>query len=142
MATIESHSEAETDAVASRVARALRPGTAIALEGQMGAGKTRFARGLVKALGGDPRLVSSPTFVLLNIYPTPTLTVYHLDAYRVAGADDLEAIGFSELLEQGGVVIVEWASKVAEALPKGTVKLSIEVVGENARKFEIDGLSL
>src|SRR5580704_1858043 len=103
----------ETEQAAKNIAMELRSGTCVALYGDLGAGKTQFVRGLVSGLGGDGRAVSSPTFVLLNVYRGGTLVVYHLDAYRVGGADDFESIGFSELLEQGGIVVVEWADRVA-----------------------------
>jgi tRNA threonylcarbamoyladenosine biosynthesis protein TsaE len=75
--------------------------------------------------------------VLLNIYSTPRLTIYHLDAYRVGGADDLEAIGFSELLEQGGIVIVEWAERVRGLLPENCLRIQIDVIGEHSREIHI-----
>src|SRR5437667_9261177 len=108
----DSHSVARTEAIAADLAKQLRGGECIALYGDLGAGKTQFVRGLVRGLGGNTRAVSSPTFVLLNVYDTGRLTVFHLDAYRVGGADDFEAIGFTELLQQGGVVVVEWAERV------------------------------
>src|SRR4051794_20014256 len=98
MTVVVSHSVAENQAAAARLARSLRGGTCVALHGDLGAGKTQFVRGLVRGLGGNARAVSSPTFVLLNVYEAGRLTVYHLDAYRVGGADDFEAIGFGELL--------------------------------------------
>jgi len=76
--------------------------------------------------------------VLLNGYPGGRLTVYHLDAYRVGGPDDFDAIGFPELLEQGGVVVVEWASRVASLLPAGAIEVRIEPVGEMSRRIEIE----
>ena len=132
------HSVAETEAFAAELAQTLAPGDVVALTGDLGAGKTQFVRGLVRGLGGNPRAVSSPTFVLLNIYDTPRLTVYHLDAYRVAGAEDFEAVGFPELLEQGGVVVVEWPARVAALLPARRVEVRIEPVGERARRIEIE----
>ncbi|HWB54641.1 MAG TPA: tRNA (adenosine(37)-N6)-threonylcarbamoyltransferase complex ATPase subunit type 1 TsaE [Tepidisphaeraceae bacterium] len=137
MGVFQTNSPEETQRVAMDLAVALRPGACIALDGQLGAGKTQFVRGLVIGLGGNPRDVSSPTFVLLNVYPTPKLTVYHLDAYRVTGAEDLEGIGFSELLEQGGVVVVEWAERVWELLPRESIDVQIDVVGENSRRIEV-----
>src|SRR5580704_1945756 len=101
----QSRSVAQTESIAADVAAELRGGECIALHGDLGAGKTQFTRGLVSALGGSPLAVSSPTFVLLNVYKTLRFDVFHLDAYRVTGADELEAIGFSELLGEGGVVV-------------------------------------
>ena len=132
------NSPQETQAIAANVAATLKPGTCIALDGQLGAGKTQFVRGLVVGLGGNSRDVSSPTFVLLNIYQTPKMPVYHLDAYRVAGADDLQAIGFSELLEQQGVVVIEWAGRVESLLPKDCIRINIEVEGESQRSIDIE----
>lgn len=126
--------------VARRLAAMVSPGACVTLEGQLGAGKTTLVRHLVEALGGDPRDVSSPTYVLLHAYATPRLTVYHLDAYRVAGAEDLEAIGFAELLEQpAAVTIVEWASRVGDALPtQNRIDVRIEATGVDSRRFEIE----
>ena len=133
----ESDSVEQTEAVAAEVARSLAAGECVALYGDLGAGKTQFVRGLVRGLGGDPRAVSSPTFVLLNVYPGGRLTVYHLDAYRVGGADDFEAIGFSELLEQGGVVVVEWAERVSSLLPADRIDITIEHIGDERRRLTI-----
>src|SRR6266446_6144022 len=100
--TYESDSVARTEAIAGEIAARLEGGACIALHGELGAGKTQFVRGLVRGLGGNPRSVSSPTFVLLNVYDTGRLPLYHLDAYRIHGADDFESIGFTELLDQNG----------------------------------------
>src|SRR5438552_18015127 len=115
--TFTSHGVRDTEAIASKLALTLRGGECLALRGELGAGKTQFVRGLLAGLGGDAKTVSSPTFVLLNLYDTGRLKVFHLDAYRVGGAEDFEAIGFAELLEQGGVVVVEWAERVEALLP-------------------------
>jgi tRNA threonylcarbamoyladenosine biosynthesis protein TsaE len=136
--TTVSHSVSDTEHVAAELARTLRGGECVALDGDLGAGKTQFVRGLVRGLGGDPRAVSSPTYVLLNVYDTPRMKVFHLDAYRVGGADDFEAIGFAELLEQRGVVVVEWASRVRELLPPGTIHVTITPLGTHDRRIEID----
>ena len=132
-----SHSESETEAIAAEFAQTLRGGECIALHGDMGAGKTHFVRGMVRGLGGAERSVSSPTYVLLNVYDTGRLKVFHLDAYRVAGADDFEAIGFVELLEQGGVVAVEWPERVTELLPSRSISVTLGPTGKNARRIEI-----
>lgn len=135
--THESHGVRQTEAIAGEFARTLAGGACIALDGPMGAGKTHFVRGLVSGLGGDAGAVSSPTFVLLNVYEGGRLRVYHLDAYRVGGAEDFEAIGFAELLEQGGVVVVEWPERVESILPEKRVSIHIEPTGTRRRRITI-----
>jgi len=137
-----SRSVKETERVAGELARTFAGGECVALHGNLGAGKTQFTRGVVEALGGNPRAVSSPTFVLLNVYPGGRLTVYHLDAYRVSGPEDFEAIGFNELLEQGGVVVIEWASKVADLLPARTIHVRLEPQDPSTRLITIENPSL
>jgi tRNA threonylcarbamoyladenosine biosynthesis protein TsaE len=135
--TYDSHNVADTERIATEMARTLRGGECIAMHGDMGAGKTQFVRGLVGGLGGDVRSVSSPTYVLLNVYDTGRLAVYHLDAYRVQGPDDFDAIGFSELLEQGGVVVVEWPSRVDALLPTSRINVTITPTGEGQRRIDV-----
>jgi tRNA threonylcarbamoyladenosine biosynthesis protein TsaE len=135
--TTISASPAQTEAIAADLARQLVPGECIALAGELGAGKTRFVRGLICGLGGDPRIVSSPTFVLLNIYDTKTLRVFHLDAYRAHGSDDFDAIGFPELLEQGGVVVVEWPERIESLLPPTHIRVQILTLSPRRRQIEI-----
>jgi tRNA threonylcarbamoyladenosine biosynthesis protein TsaE len=127
----------ETEAIAGKLAATLVGGECIALQGDLGAGKTQFVRGLVRGLGAKAAAVSSPTFVLLQVYEGGRLTVFHLDAYRVTGPEDFESIGFPELLEQGGVVIVEWAKRVAALLPANCIWIDIESTGENERRIQI-----
>lgn len=132
----------ETQQLAARLAALLHGGECIALHGELGAGKTQFVRGLVAGLGGDPRTVSSPTYVLLHLYDSARLPIFHLDAYRVGGPEDFEAIGFSELLEQNGVVVVEWASRVQALLPENCIHVTLETVDENTRAVQICGAPL
>jgi tRNA threonylcarbamoyladenosine biosynthesis protein TsaE len=132
-----SASVAQTEAIAAALAETLRGGECVALHGDLGAGKTQFVRGLVAGLGGNARSVSSPTFVLLNIYESGRLKVFHLDAYRVSGADDFESIGFTELLDQRGVVVVEWADRVTALLPPDVIHVTIRTADESHREIEI-----
>jgi tRNA threonylcarbamoyladenosine biosynthesis protein TsaE len=134
---IVSHSVADTEAIAANLAQQLQGGECIALHGDLGAGKTQFVRGLVRGLGGSERAVSSPTFVLLNVYPTGRLKIFHLDAYRIHGPEDFEAIGFTELLDQAGIVAVEWPERIADLLPEKTIYVRIESIGESDREIEI-----
>lgn len=136
-----SRSVAETEAIAGELARTLHGGQCLALHGDLGAGKTQFVRGLVRGLGGNPRAVSSPTFVLLNVYDIPRgeiRKVFHLDAYRTHGAEDFESIGFTELLEQtDGVVVVEWPERIAALLPADTLHVRINP-GDSADERTIE----
>ncbi|MFT3788634.1 MAG: tRNA (adenosine(37)-N6)-threonylcarbamoyltransferase complex ATPase subunit type 1 TsaE [Tepidisphaeraceae bacterium] len=125
----------DTARIAGELVREWRVGDCVALDGPMGAGKTTLVRSIVEALGGDPREVSSPTFALLNMYATPGGPVFHLDAYRVSGAEDFEGIGFDELLEQEGYVIVEWPSRVEDVLPARTRRVRIEVINSDTRRL-------
>ena len=137
MRTFESNSLDQTARFAAEVAQLIVSGACITLEGDLGAGKTTFVRALVAALGGEVNAVSSPTFMLLNIYPTPRMQVFHLDAYRVRGSEDFESIGFSELLAENGLVIVEWASRVMDLLPEERFEIRITSTGKNTRRFEL-----
>jgi tRNA threonylcarbamoyladenosine biosynthesis protein TsaE len=134
----ESHGPPQTESIAAALAQTLSPGSCIALNGQLGAGKTQFVRGLAVGLGADPRQVSSPTYILLNIYRGGRLPLFHLDAYRVHGPEDFEAIGFSELLDQNGIVVVEWAERITGILPPSTLHIAIEVLGESDRRIVIN----
>src|SRR5947209_5764697 len=133
-----SNSVEQTEQIAAALAARLTGGECIALHGDLGAGKTQFVRGLLEGLGGNTRSVSSPTFVLLNVYDSGRLKLFHLDAYRVAGAQDFESIGFTELLEQGGVVVVEWAQRVVELLPPACIRIRIDVADETTRNISIE----
>jgi tRNA threonylcarbamoyladenosine biosynthesis protein TsaE len=133
-----SDSVERTEAIAGELAARLGGGECIALYGELGAGKTQFVRGLARALGAEARAVSSPTFVLMNIYRGGRLAVFHLDAYRVHGVEDFRGIGFEELLDQGGVVVVEWAERITELLPRQHVDVRITATGEMERKISIE----
>ncbi|MGA2581938.1 MAG: tRNA (adenosine(37)-N6)-threonylcarbamoyltransferase complex ATPase subunit type 1 TsaE [Tepidisphaeraceae bacterium] len=134
----QSNSVEETESIAGELAATLVAGDCVALIGDLGAGKTQFVRGIATALGANPRAVSSPTFVLLNIYPGGRLTVYHLDAYRTSGAADLEAIGLPEIFQQGGMALVEWADRVPEILPENRIEVRIVLISETQRRITIE----
>lgn len=134
------HSEEETWAFAQRVAKRLRPGMVLALQGDLGAGKTTFMQGIGAALGVR-RPVTSPTFTLVVEYPTPHFLLVHMDLYRLTGPDDLLTIGYSEYLESGAVVAVEWPERAAELIPADAVRLTFMLTDEaQTRVIEVDGL--
>jgi tRNA threonylcarbamoyladenosine biosynthesis protein TsaE len=138
---IEVESEAETDLLGIALAGVVGPGTVIGLVGPLGAGKTKLVRALASSLGVDPEAVTSPTFVLIHEYEG-TLPVFHFDAYRLAGAADFEALGVGDYWDAGGVCLVEWADKVAAAMPRPTWWLTIEPTGPLSRRVNIDAPDL
>jgi tRNA threonylcarbamoyladenosine biosynthesis protein TsaE len=134
---VESGSEPETERIASAVAGGLRGGDTVALVGSLGAGKTCFVKGLARGLGlADAGEVTSPTFVLVNEYETEPV-LYHFDAYRLRGAEDLHFLGFDDYLDGGGICVIEWADHVRNCLPGVYLAVIIEHVTEGARRLRI-----
>ena len=132
---ISTSSVAETLALGRRLGALLGPGDVIALLGELGAGKTYLTKGIAEGLGvEDTRRVTSPTFVLVKEY-AGRVHVYHLDAYRLNGADELLAIGSDDILGGEGVSIVEWADRVAEAIPEERLEVEIAITGPESRAF-------
>lgn len=115
MPTIHLPDIAATERLGQELAASVSFGDCIALDGPLGAGKTSLVRALVCALGGDQEAVASPTFTLMNRYEA-NWPIFHVDAYRLQGANALAGLGFDELSETG-LGIVEWASLVPGALP-------------------------
>jgi len=106
----------------------------IALEGDLGSGKTTFTKAFASALGIEEN-ITSPTFNLIKEYPQGEMPLYHMDVYRLENKK--EALGLEEYFEKGGVVIVEWADQIVDQLPKQRLNITIKVVGENKRLFVI-----
>jgi len=124
---------AATQAAAARLARSLRPGDLILLEGDLGAGKTTFTQGLARALGVDS-VVTSPTFVLMNIYPTAAgFDLVHADVYRLDRLSEVADLALPELLEDGAVAVVEWGERAAAALTGPHLRVRIEADPEGRR---------
>jgi tRNA threonylcarbamoyladenosine biosynthesis protein TsaE len=133
-APIVTRSPGETEALGQEVGRTLGPGDVVALTGDLGAGKTCFARGLVRGLGSDAR-VTSPTFVMINEYPGP-IPIHHVDAYRTESLSELMDLGLPELFADG-VTIVEWGDKLVPLLPEHAVRVHIEGAGDEPRAIRI-----
>ena len=130
-------SPAETEAVGEALGKAVRPGTVIAYQGDLGAGKTAFTRGLARGLGAKES-VTSPTYTIVNEYLTGRLPLFHFDMYRLASSEDLFDIGWEDYLERGGVCAVEWSENVADAMD-GAVIVRIEKLGEENRRIIVEG---
>lgn len=137
--TIETNSPQQTEAWAKRLATTLKGGDILALEGDLGAGKTTLVRGLAAGLGIDPAKVSSPTFALMNEYEGSGLTLVHIDAYRMNSPEELAGLGWDRLIDDTTVVIaVEWPSKVEGALPPHrTTTIALEHIGEDLRAITL-----
>ena len=136
--TVETQSPEETLDLGRKIARRARPGDVLALVGDLGAGKTVLAKGLAEGLGAaSSREVTSPTFVLCREYLGGRLPFYHLDAYRLRGAADLEAIGAAEILEGNGLAAVEWADRAPQTLPPDHLEVRLEVSGARCRRISL-----
>ena len=127
--------EAATDRLGDDLASALRPGDVVALEGDLGAGKTSLARAIIRAVAGDPTLdVPSPTFTLVQSYSL-RIPVHHFDLYRLSGPEELEELGLSEALSEG-IVLVEWPERASEAFVEA-IKVRLRESGQG-REVEIE----
>ncbi len=123
-------SEAEMEHYGQSLALSFHGGEIIALEGNLGAGKTTLAKGIAKGFGIDPRQVTSPTFVLMNVYPvtqSPTIRqLCHIDTYRLNSPEDLIEIGIQEYLDNPhAVTIIEWPVLSSSLLPSDTIYITI-----------------
>ncbi len=119
---LELADEAATVALAARLAPLLRPGDLVALGGDLGAGKTAFARALINALPGAPEEVPSPTFTLVQLYERGDLSVWHFDLYRLERPEEIWELGLEEALAEG-VSLVEWPERLGPQLPRDRLEI-------------------
>ncbi len=136
MLIFDALNESDTARLGAALAETLSDGTTLALCGTLGAGKTRLVQAIAEAAGIDRRNVVSPTFVLVQEYHGRR-TIYHLDAYRLRNDDEFRALGPEEYFEGDGLVLVEWADRVAPCLPPERIEIRIAVTGAESRRFEI-----
>jgi N-acetylmuramate 1-kinase len=131
----DTEDEASTLALAAAQAAWLEPGDFVALAGGLGAGKTMFARGLIRALVEEPQLEApSPTFTLMQVYDSPCGPVVHADFYRLRGPPELDNLGWDEAINDA-VAIVEWAERIPEALPADRLEVTIHFDAERGPDF-------
>lgn len=128
-----SASEADTRAIAGRLAAQLQPGAVVLLSGDLGAGKTAFVRGVAAGLGLDPDAVTSPTFTLVHEYRGGRLPLVHVDLYRLDSAD-LDEIGIDEELAGRGVVAIEWPERLSRVV-SGAIGVEIRDEGDQRRSI-------
>jgi tRNA threonylcarbamoyladenosine biosynthesis protein TsaE len=130
-------SEEETCEMGRTMGRGLRGGELILLEGDLGLGKTVFARGVAAGLGVKPEDVSSPSFTLVQEYKGGRQPMFHVDLYRLESPEDIGTLGLEEILSSGGVVLVEWGEKLPPYLRREAIAVRFHDVGEGSRQIEI-----
>ncbi len=138
-ATFISHSPSGTEALGERFGHAAARGLVIALNGDLGAGKTQFVRGLARGLGISAR-VHSPTFTLVNEYGGGRLKLFHLDLYRLETAEQILSAGIEDYLSPEGVTVIEWAERlfIAGTNVSGVRHVMFEIVSESEREIIYD----
>lgn len=137
MASIISHHPQETFELGRRLASHLRRGDIVALAGDLGAGKTRFTKGIAAGLGivGE---ATSPTFTLIHEHEGGRLPLYHIDLYRLESEEEVFGIGIDDYLDGDGVTVVEWGDKFAGVLPRSTRWVRFRVLEGDRRELEFD----
>jgi tRNA threonylcarbamoyladenosine biosynthesis protein TsaE len=136
VATYRTASEAETVALGERLARELPSRGVVLLIGNLGAGKTTLAKGIVNGLGAAaPDEVSSPTFTLIHEYGEGR--VYHVDLYRLDEPREVATLGLEEIFEREGLVLIEWGERFPRLLPANRTEIRIRPVGEDEREIEV-----
>jgi tRNA threonylcarbamoyladenosine biosynthesis protein TsaE len=133
-------SSEETEKLAKRLAKNLKGGEVLALFGELGSGKTTFAKGLGKGLGARERIIS-PTFIIQNVHILKKdLRFYHFDLYRLDKVDPLTLESIKEAFsDKNGISAIEWADKIKEMFPAKTTKINFEYIDENTRRITING---
>jgi hydrolase, P-loop family len=136
MTKIYSESEEQTELFAQKIAGKLMPGAILILNGEMGSGKSVFARGIIHGLGYSGT-VTSPTFTLMNAYEGGLLPVYHFDLYRLNTPEQLYDIGYDEFLYGSGISLIEWAQRMENLYPEQHIAISIEKTGIFTRTITV-----
>ena len=126
-----SNSEKQTQEIAFEYAKTLCEGDVVLLNGDLGAGKTAFTKGLVKFFNITEQ-VTSPTYAYLNVYGD---YIYHYDCYRLSCGEDAEALGLTDYFNGKNICVIEWAENIADVLPKNAKKVTIEKISEEKRKI-------
>jgi tRNA threonylcarbamoyladenosine biosynthesis protein TsaE len=136
-ATLYTLSEDETYEAGRSLSRGLRGGEVILLDGELGTGKTVFARGVAAGLGVAPEDVNSPSFTLVQEYRGGRVRVVHVDLYRLDERDDLASLGLDEILGSGAVVLVEWGDKLPPYYRRNAISIRFHDAGEGSRRIDL-----
>ena len=136
--SLVSSSPEETRAFGRKISSQLRAGTVLCLEGDLGAGKTVFSKGLIASLTNTPEEeIQSPTFVYLNIYETPLFSICHFDLYRMNSHEDFQRLGFLDYLDGSHVCLIEWPCKIASLLPKEALSIHLSHITNTKRTITL-----
>lgn len=136
--TLSLKDEAASESLGARLAPLLRKRDVVALQGDLGAGKTTLARGLLRGLADDPHMdVPSPTFTLVEVYEFPNLTVWHFDLYRLKQAEDAWELGLEQALGEA-VSLIEWPERLGSLLPADRLEIRLQAQGDG-RHAELAG---
>ena len=130
---IITNSYEETIEVAKNYAKTLSNGDVVILDGEMGAGKTVFAKGVALALGIEDE-ITSPTYAYMNDYDGK---LYHYDCYRLSSGEDAEALGLTDYFYFDGICLVEWAVNIKDVIPKTAKRVKIEKINQTTRKITL-----
>lgn len=133
--TVETASEAETEAAGESLGRSLDAGSVVLLYGDLGAGKTAFVRGMARGVGALADEVSSPTFTLVQEYAGASLTLYHVDLYRL-GPAEVDDLGLDDLVDGRGIVAIEWAERWP-GRPRHAIDVRLEESGDGRRRIRV-----
>ena len=131
---VVSRNEKETMELAQNIESEKFPNMIICLDGELGSGKTVFTKGIAQALGIN-EVITSPTFTIIKEYLYGEMPLYHMDVYRLDGADD--TVGIEEYFTKGGIVVIEWADIIRDILPENRLDIKIKVTDEDKRIFVI-----
>ena len=131
MNTFLSKSREQTEEFAFQYAKTLRAGDVVLLDGDMGAGKTVFAKGVARGLGIQEE-VTSPTYAYMNDYDG---RLFHYDCYRIEAPEQAERLGLADYFDMGGICLIEWAQNIAPLLPKDVKRVQIKKINENEREI-------
>ena len=136
--TIYIENEAALQDLAAKLAKDLRTGDVVTLLGDLGAGKTSFARGLINAIAPVEEEVPSPTFTLVQVYDAQDPAIWHFDLYRIEKPDDIRELGWEEARRMG-VALVEWPERLGTLLPKDRLEISIDFIkdSDNSRNVTL-----
>ena len=142
-----SHSVEETQALGEQIGRALRAGDVVALQGELGTGKTTLIQGIARGLGRDPNTIKSPTFVLMREYPPgpPTagaragneVPLVHIDGYRLEGAPVVAALDVELIFSPEKITLIEWAERFGELLPEDCLVVQLSHVSTKRRRLTL-----